>query len=499
MPVDKNAEQRLRQALEANPEDATLHNDLGNELLALGQTAEALESYETALRLMPDRAEIHFNLANALVAAGRSDDALESFQRAVQLDPDGAATHNNLGNLLRTLRRPAEALESYRRAMHLQPRDASIRYNIGTALIDLYRIEEALVWFEQAARAQPPYAPAACAGGEALVRLGRIPEALQWFDLAKRLRPGDPNPRLGEGLAMLMLGHFREGWAGFEARVEDRRVREGFPAVTGPIWRGKEDINGRTMLIYAEQGFGDIIQFVRYVPLLRARGARVVLRVPAPVLSLLRPLPDRIIDSNGRVPKHDLHCPLLSLPLAFDTRLATIPAEVPYLSADREHLTMWKQRLGPKRCRRIGLALSGNPQHEFDRLRSIPAVDFASVLHQAGVEFHLLQKLVPEADLPVLREAGVQIHSQALRGFSDTAALIAHMDLVISVDSSPAHLAGAMAKPVWIMLQFDCDFRWMRGRTDSPWYPTARLFRQPAMREWRPVIEAVAEAVAAER
>ena len=346
MPVDKNAEERLRQAVEANPEDATLHNDLGNELLALGQTAEAIKSYQTALRLMPDRGEIHFNLANALVAVGRNDEALASFQRSIEFAPDSAGAHNNLGNLLRTLKRPAEALESYRRAMHLSPRDASVRYNIGTALIDLYRIEEALVWFEQAARAQPPYAPAACASGEALVRLGRMQEALQWFDLAKRLRPGDPNARLGEGLALLTLGHLREGWAGFEARVEDRRVREAFPAVTGPTWRGKEDINGRTMLIYAEQGFGDIIQFARYVPLLRARGARVLLRVPAPVLSLLRPLPDRIIDSNAPVPKHDLHCPLLSLPFAFDTRLATIPAEVPYLSADREHLAMWKRRLG---------------------------------------------------------------------------------------------------------------------------------------------------------
>jgi hypothetical protein len=274
-------------------------------------------------------------------------------------------------------------------------------------------------------------------------------------------------------------------------------VRDALPAVTGSIWRGKQEIAGRTMLVYAEQGIGDTIQFVRYVPLLQARGARVVLRAQAPLLPLVQPLAGSAIDMDARLPAYDLHCPLLSLPLAFDTRLATIPAAVPYLSADPERTARWRQRLGARRRRRVGIAFSGNPQHGLDALRSIPAAYFTSALRQEGIEFHLLQRQIRPADATALAEfAHLQTHTEELHDFADTAALISLMDLVISVDTSVAHLAGAMAKPVWIMLQFDADFRWMRDRSDSPWYPTARLFRQAAMREWQPVIDAVSTALA---
>jgi tetratricopeptide (TPR) repeat protein len=497
MPVDKTAERRLREALEANPEDGTLHNDLGNELLSLGETAAAIECYRTAIGLMPGRPEIHFNLANALAADGESEAALASYHKSIELDPASAGAHTNLGNLLRKLKRPAEALESYRRAIYLNPQDAAARFNIGTALIDLHRVEEALVWFEQAANAPAPHIPAMASAGEALLRLGRVHEALRCLGAARRLQPSDPGVRLSEGLALLMLGHFQPGWECFEARLEDRRVRDALPAVTGSIWRGKQEIAGRTMLVYAEQGIGDTIQFVRYVPLLRARGARVVLTAHAPLLSLLRPLADCIIDMNARPPAYDLHCPLLSLPLAFDTRLNTIPAEVPYLRADAEHIERWRRRMGASRRRRVGIAFSGNVQHALDALRSIPAADFAPILQQKGIEFHLLQKHIRPHDVTALAEfAGVQTHTEELHDFADTAALISLMDLVISVDTSVAHLAGAMGKPVWIMLQFDADFRWLRERNDSPWYPTARLFRQAAMREWKPVVDAVAAALA---
>lgn len=497
MPVDKTAERRLRQALEANPQDAALHNDLGNELLSLGETAAAVECYRTAIGLLPDRAQIHFNLANALAADGENEQALASYYKSIELDPANAGAHTNLGNLLRKLKRPEQAVESYRRAIHLNPLDAAARFNIGTALIDLHRIEEALVWFEQAARAPVPHIPAVTSAGEVLLRLGRVHEALTWFALARRLRPSDTQACFGEGLALLTLGHFREGWECFEARLADRRVRDALPAATGSIWRGKQEVAGRTMLVYAEQGIGDTIQFVRYVPLLRARGAHVVLRAQAPLLPLLRPLADSTIDMNARLPAYDLHCPLLSLPLAFDTRLATIPAAVPYLSADAEHIARWRRRLGVRRRRRVGIALSGNPHHGLDTLRSISAADFAPVLRQGDIELHQLQKEIRPADSAALAKfAHVQTHTAELHNFADTAALISLLDLVISVDTSVAHLAGAMGKPVWIMLQFDADFRWMRDRSDSPWYPTARLFRQAAMREWQPVIDAVAAALA---
>jgi hypothetical protein len=269
-------------------------------------------------------------------------------------------------------------------------------------------------------------------------------------------------------------------------------VRNGLPNVAGPHWLGAEDLSGRTILIYAEQGIGDTIQFVRYLPLLRAR---VVLRAQTPLHALLRPLADSVIGRDDPLPEFDFHCPLMSLPLAFGTDLASIPADIPYIFADPALVVRWRNRLGAPRRHRVGIAFSGNPDHATDALRSIPAAEFSPILRYRDIDFHVLQTEIRPADAAVLRNfPHVHIHADALRDFSDTAALISLMDLVITVDTSVAHLAGAMGKPVWILLQYNADFRWLQNRDDTPWYPTARLFRQPAMRRWTPAIDAVAAA-----
>jgi hypothetical protein len=250
------------------------------------------------------------------------------------------------------------------------------------------------------------------------------------------------------------------------------------------------------MLVYAEQGVGDTIQFARYLPLLRSRGARVVLQAQTPLLTLLRPLADSVIGRDEALPEFDFHCPLMSLPLGFGTELASIPADIPYVRADPALVARWRRRLGARGRRRVGIAFSGNPDHMMDALRSIPASDFSPVLRCEGVDFHVLQTEIRDADAAVLpRYPHVHIHAEALRDFADTAALISLMDLVISVDTSVAHLAGAIGRPLWILLQYSADFRWMQQRNDTPWYPTARLFRQPAMRQWHQVIDAVAAAL----
>jgi Flp pilus assembly protein TadD len=496
MTMDEIEERRLRRARELHSDDPVAHNDLGNLLFARGDITDAIDCYRAALAAAPDHVDIHFNLANALAESGDSAAALTSYRRALALDAAHVGAHNNLGNLLRKLHRPANALECYRRALHLRPQDATTRYNLGTALLDLHRAEEALTWFEQAARAKEPHLPAIASTGEALLRLGRAQEALQWFREAQRLRPGDLQARLGEGFALLTLGRFREGWQSFEARLEDPRVGPSMPAGAGPPWRGIEEVRGRTMLIYAEQGSGDTIQFARYLPLLRARGARVVLRAQTPLFPLLRPLADSVIDKTEQLPEFDFHSPLMSLPLAFGTELASIPAEIPYMFADPRRVARWRRRLGARQGRRVGIAFSGNPDHMLDALRSIPAADFAPVLRCKGIDFHVLQTQIRPADAAALHNLPrVHLHADALHDFADTAALLTLMDLVISVDTSVAHLAGAMGRPVWILLQYNADFRWMQQRDDTPWYPTARLFRQQTMRRWQPVIDAVAAAL----
>lgn len=492
------AMEMLARAVVLRPDHADARNNLGNALIELGRTAEAVPHYRAALAVRPNHAATQYNLGNALLAAGHAAEAEPYFRAALALDPVHAGALNNLGNTLRTLGRPAEAVDSYRAVLALRPEFAGTHNNLGSALLALHRPAEAAACFVEALRLQPDYGEACNNLGGAMLALNQPEQAIQVFRKAVALDPAQAQARFGESLALLTLGRFREGWEAYESRWLDPRFREGVRHYDLPPWHNTPgaDLHGRTMLLHAEQGLGDTIQFVRYAALVRRLGARIVLEVQPPLVRLLRGLAEQVLPEGADLPLHDLRCPLLSLPLAFRTDLATIPAAIPYLRADRALRPAWEAALGPRVRPRIGIAFSGSADHPEDALRSIPAAQLLPLLALPDCEFHVVQNDMRPADAAALRQAaGVRVHADRLTDFAETAALLSLLDLVVSVDTSVAHLAGAMGLPVWVLLQSSADFRWLRGRSDSPWYPTARLFRQSQPQRWEPVLASVADAL----
>ncbi len=425
-------------------------------------------------------------LGNARMAEGEAAAAEAAYREAIALNPGHAGALNNRGNALRALGRPEEAIAAYRAALALRPEYFGTLNNVGAALLALHRPDEAEDWLRRALAAQPGYAEACNNLGGALLALDRPGEARDWFRRAVALDPAQVQARFGAGLASLALGDFRAGWRDYEARWEDPRFTEDEPAYASPVWRGEAVAPGRTMLVHAEQGLGDTLQFVRYLPLLRQRGIRVALRAQAPLVTLLAPLADTVVAQGAAgdaLPPHELRCPLLSLPFAFGTRLATIPARIPYLTADPARVAAWRARLGPSGRPRIGIAVSGSPDHPEDALRSLPAAWLIEAL--AGMELHVIQTGLRAEDAAAFAaRADIAVHAPDLPDFAATAALVCCLDRIVTVDTSLAHLAGGLGRPVDILLQHAADFRWLRGRDDSPWYPSARLYRQPRRGDW---------------
>jgi hypothetical protein len=325
--------------------------------------------------------------------------------------------------------------------------------------------------------------------GGVLLALDEAPEAAGWFRLAVKRDPRHLQARFGLAMALLAQGRFREGWEEYEVRWQDPAFTADERRYEQPIWDGTEPLAGRTILLHAEQGLGDTLQFVRYAALVRARGARVVLAVPAPLMALCAGLADVVVERGAEPGPIDLHCPLLSLPRAFGTELDSIPADIPYLRAPADHLAAWSARLGERRRRRIGIAVAGDPAHPEDAQRSIPAALFVQAFAGIDAELHVLQQPIRESDAAGL--AGAEVHAAGIEDFRDVAALASLMDLVVTVDTAAAHLAGALGVPVWVLVQHGADFRWLRHRADSPWYPTARLFRQPRYGDWPAVLAEV--------
>ena len=322
--------------------------------------------------------------------------------------------------------------------------------------------------------------------GNAFVALNCMEEALDCFTAASALNPHHAAANFNEALTRLCLGDFRNGWVKYEHRWDIEQYKATRPNYPRPLWRGERDIGGKTILLCAEQGMGDAIQFVRYAPLLAGLGAKVLLGVHPPLTRLLETVPgvSEVIADGGTLPYFDLYCPLLSLPLAFGTELATIPANVPYVRADDARIVNWRKRLPSDGRLRVGLCWAGASLHVNNRNRSISLPQFARLFSVPGVDFVCLQKEIADADASILRDHGVVQFGLELEDFADTAAVIATLDLVITVDTSVAHLAGAMGKAAAVLIPFAPDFRWMRDRADSPWYPTIRLFRQGAIGDW---------------
>jgi tetratricopeptide (TPR) repeat protein len=514
-------------ALAARPNYAEAHYNRGNTLFALGRLSEALVSYDLALELRRDFPEVLCSRGSVRHALKHFDEALADYDRALLLRPDYADAHNNRGVTLHALKRFDEALAHYGHALDQHPHSATFfnrsatlcelrrfdeavdscdralalradypecHFNRGNALIGLQRFEEAVASYDCALASRPDYREALINSGVALHQDKRFGEELSRYERALSQRPDFPDAHYNESLCRLLIGDFERGWPKHEWRWQTAQMEGERRNFAQPLWLGSPDIAGKTILLHAEQGFGDTIQFCRYAPLVAARGARVILEVQEPLRELTRTLfgPVEVVSCGDALPEFDLHCPLLSLPLAFSTRLATIPSETPYLRADSQAATAWDTRLGSSGRCRIGLAWSGRPTHKNDRNRSVPLKSMMPVLEGIDATFVSLQRDVRSADADLLQgQSGILHFGDELKSFADTAALIANLDLIISVDTSIAHLAGALAKPVWVLLPYIPDWRWLLDRDDTPWYPTARLYRQDETRRWERVIARV--------
>jgi hypothetical protein len=367
-------------------------------------------------------------------------------------------------------------------------------YALGNCQFKAGQYAEAAIALTMATRMDPANAEAFNDLAAALFVLGRDAEALACLQRSLTLRPDLPEAQETDAIWLLRYGRFNEGWRKYEARFRTRANRHLWRSFSQPVWKG-EPLAGRTILLHAEQGLGDVLHFVRYAPLVAARGGRVILQVYAEVIPLLSQLQGvvQMIDATSELPPFDVHCSLLSLPLAFGTDLDSIPASVPYLSVPADRLAAWRRILGPRRGLRVGVAWSGNPNHRDDARRSIPFDTFATLLaDRPDIEFHVVQTELRAADREALKALPyVRNHADDLRDFGDTGALVSLMDVVISVDTSVVHLAGALDRPVWLLLAHLAEWRWLLERDDSPWYPSTWLLRQPERGDWSSVLSTV--------
>ena len=487
--------------------------DSGVALLQQGRPQDAWTVFRDILAEQPANAAAWHMMGLILLQSGRRRDAIGHILRSITLDPHCAAAHSNLGRALRDDGALEEALESCDRALALDPGLVNAKINRANALTDLDRLDEALAVYD-AVLDDPGMSGILPNRANVLRRLNRHRDALRDFERAMALFPGNAAIRAAAGYTHLTLGEFDKGLALSEWRLRDAASLERLGArdFAQPLWTGAEPLAGKTLLLHSEQGFGDTLQFCRYAALASDRGARVILEVDRPLVGLIASLagPELLVALGDALPPFDLHCPLMSLPAAFRTRLETIPAEIPYLRADPKAVSAWKQALGPGTRRRVGLVWSGGHRPDQPELWAVNArrnLPLAELVALKGVEadFYSLQKGAPaEDDLRAAERNGwdgppIIDLAPRIGDFGDTAAIIDNLDLVVTVDTAVAHLAGALGRPVWILNRFDACWRWMQGRSDSPWYPTARLFRQSAPGDWTHVMAEVRQALSSAR
>ena len=489
----------ISRALQVRPFFAEAHFNLGIVFKAQKKLDQAVACLQQAVRHKPDYADAYNNLGIALKEQGKLAEALASYQRALELQPKLPETHNNLGNLYLLQERFEEAAHSYREAIRLRPNFVEAHNNLGHALQKLGRPEEAVAIYEQIIRVRPDFADARRNLAATLVEVGRLQEGLKAFDETIRLYPDDVEARSNKSIVDLLLGRFEQGWRDYEWRLK----RSDFPKrqLSQPRWDGSPLV-GRTILLYAEQGLGDTLQFIRYAPLVKERGGRVVVecqKALLPVLEGCRGV-DQLLGVGTPLPDFDVQAALMSLPAIFGANF--IPAEVPYLEADPGLVAHWHEELNGIPGFKVGIVWQGNPKHQTDRRRSMPLAHFAHLARVPGVSLISLQKghgteqLREVAHQFAVVDLGTRL-DEANGAFMDTAAVMKNLDLVITTDTAIAHLAGALNVPVWVALPDIPDWRWLLERSDSPWYPSMRLFRQMRRGDWTDVFQRMARALTA--
>jgi tetratricopeptide (TPR) repeat protein len=471
------------------PNHTVAHYCRGLVLKALQRPADALASYDRAISTRPDFFEAYLNRGIILKETGRLDEALASYDRAIIINPENADAYSNRGNALQELMRFDDAVASYDQALEFHPAHPDAHGNRGNALMALKRPTEALTSYDRAIEIRPANAEIHCNRGVTLKELERLDEALASFDQAIAIHPDYADAYFNKSLALLLSGEFKKGWAHYEwrwRRQDNATLSRNF---TEPQWQGTGALKGKTVLLHSEQGLGDSIQFSRFASLVNQLGAKVILEVERPLLGLLRQLDgvEEVFEKGEKLPVFDYHCPLMSLPLAFGTELHTIPTARSYLSCPKLKIDAWAVKLGKQRKPRVGVVWSGGLATKMQS-RNIPLALFVKILID-DFEWISLHKEVRDTDRAALAE------NPSLRHFGDeqadlldAAALCMLVDWVVTVDTSIAHLAGALGRPVFILLPYLADWRWLLDREDSPWYPTSRLYRQATPGDWDSVL-----------
>lgn len=492
------------EAAALKPDTPELQGNMGLTLLALGRREEAVAAFRAALEATPGNPVIRFNLGNALADLGRREEALAAYDEAVRLAPVFPEAHVNRGNVLRALGRDEEGVAAYRTAIEQRPAFPEALNNLGGALVEMGRDDEGLVAFRAALDLRPDYPEALSNVGNTLMNKKDLDGAVAACRAATMLQPGYVAAHCNAAVALLLRGDLPEGFAEYEWRWYKSDFSTPLRNFPQPQWRG-EDIAGRTILLHHEQGLGDSIHFVRYVPAVAARAGTVVLEMPAALHGLFAPfaaIPNvRLVTMGEPLPPFDVHCPMLSLPIPFGTTIGTVPAAVPYLAPEPDRVEAWRARL-PADGFRIGLIWQGKPDVKIDEGRSIPLAAYAPLARVPGVRLISLQKTHGLEQLKTLPDGMVvetlgDDFDAGPHAFLDTAAVMASLDLVVTSDTSVAHLAGALGRPTWVAVKAVPEWRWLLEGDDNPWYPTMRVFRQETPGDWDAVFAGMAGELAA--
>lgn len=456
----REAVDTCRKALELAPNNHEVWNNLGIVLQKLNDFQGAVAAFEQSIRLKPDYADAYINMAPALQQLGRFDEAIAASERAIALDPTQINAHTNLASVLQRLNRIDDTIAACERAIATNPTQPDTYTNLGRALLGLNRLDEAIAAFSQ----------------------------------ARKIDPSNASARKNESMARLRKGELRAGFELYESRWEEAEFIAQKRELACTWWRGDQSLKGRSILLHAEQGLGDTIQFARYASILAEQGASVILEAPVPLFELMSDLPGpaQIFRRGEPIPATDFHCPLLSLPFAMRTDLDSVPAKIPYLRPRTPQIARWQAETAGLTGLKVGIVWSGNPNHKNDHNRSLPFTLFQKIFACRGASFVVLQKDIRADEQPFLT-ACPNLHnwSADFGDFAQTAGLIQQLDLIVSVDTSIAHLAGAMGKPTWILLPFAPDWRWMGNSDRNPWYPCMKLFRQPQIGDWDTVLTQV--------